>query len=117
MPLLLVTNELQLFSGLGLYSGILAIYYYLQLECSSNKSKTANIVFYVLCLLYVLSTASFVCDLLFFTLVVSNNSICRNIIFIISCAVAYQYTIISNTNCHSAILACPFGPIHSIRLL
>ena len=113
---ILITKELQLLHRLGLYSGIFAIYY---LQCSSNKSRTrtSNIVFYALCFLYVLSTASFVCDLLLFTLVVSNNSICKNIVFIISCAVAYQHTTISNTNYHSAILACPFGPKHSNRLL
>ena len=81
MPLLLVTKKLQLFPGLGLYSGIFAIYY---LQSSSNRSRTPNIVFYVLCLLYLLSTASFVCDLLIFTLVVSNNILSVRISFLSS---------------------------------
>ena len=44
----------------------------------------ANIVFYALCLLYVLSTAEVVMDLLNFILTVSNNSISKNIIFLSS---------------------------------
>ena len=41
----------------------------------------ATIVFYALCLLYVLSTATIVSDVVAFMLEVSNNSICINIIF------------------------------------
>jgi len=44
----------------GLYSGIFAIY----LQCPSKESKTATIVFYLLCVLYLLSTATLVCDFL-----------------------------------------------------
>ena len=79
-------KEVQLFprTGLGLYSGIFALY--LQLECQSNKSRMAKIVFYALCLLHVLSTLSFVSDLvglIYLTLLqVSNNSICKNNIFL-----------------------------------
>ena len=51
------------------------------MQCPSNnlKSKTPNVVFYTLCLLYILCTATFVCDLLAFILEVSNlnNSICN----------------------------------------
>jgi hypothetical protein len=70
----------ELFPGLGLYSGIFAMY----LQCPPNKStgKTASIFFYALCLLYVLSTATVVVDLVTNILrEVSNNSICKNIIF------------------------------------
>ena len=67
--------------GLGLYFGIFAMY----LECQSNKStgRTATIVFYAICLLYVLSTVNFVSDLVILTILeVSSNSICsKNIIF------------------------------------
>ena len=71
-------KEVQLFLGLGIYSGIFAIY----LHCTLKESRTTTIVFYTLCLLYVLSTGTFVCDLLFAILDVSNNSICKNIIFL-----------------------------------
>ena len=71
-------KEFQLFPGLGVYSGIFAIY----LQCSSNESRTrtANVVFYILCLLYIFSGATVVCDLLAFIFGVSNDHICKNII-------------------------------------
>ena len=65
-----LAKEVQLFLGLGVYSGIFAMY----LQCSSNKA----IVFYALCLLYVLSTATIVSDLVNVILQVSNNPICKN---------------------------------------
>ena len=68
-------KEVQLFPGLGIYSGIFAIY----IQCPSKESRTATIVFYALCLLYVLSTATVVSDLLFIILEVSNSSISENI--------------------------------------
>ena len=83
-----LAKEVQLFLGLGIYSGIFAIY----LQRPKKDSRTATVVFYVLCLLYVLSTATVVCDLLniifTFYLNVSDNSICnlKNIVFIISYA-------------------------------
>ena len=79
-----LAKEIQLFPGSGLYSGIFAIY----LQSPKKDSRTAMIIFYVLCLLYVLSTATMVCDLLgdIFGLYagVSNNSICnlKNMFFI-----------------------------------
>ena len=55
------------------------------LKCQLNKSRNLKItfVFYALCLLYVLSTVTVVCDLLviILQLEVSSNSICKNIIF------------------------------------
>ena len=72
-----LAKEVQLFSGPGLYSGIFAMY----LHCSSNKSRTATVVFYALCLLYVLSTATVVGDIINIILQLSNNPICKNIIF------------------------------------
>ena len=73
-------KEVQLFPGLGIYSGIFAIYFKLQCVLVSKESRTTSIVFYALCLLYVLSTASVACDLLEFVIQVSNNSICKYII-------------------------------------
>ena len=52
------------------------------LHCSLNKSRTATIVFYALCLLYVLSTATIVSDVINVILKVSNNPICKNINFL-----------------------------------
>ena len=63
--------------GLGVYSGIFAIY----LQHPAKDSRTAIIIFYVLCLLYVLSTVTVVNDIINTALRVSNNSICKNIIF------------------------------------
>ena len=58
-----LSNEVQLlFPGLlGLYSGIFAMF----LKCQLNKStgRRLTIVFYALCLLYILSTFTIVCDL------------------------------------------------------
>ena len=62
----------------GLYSGLFAIY----LQCLSKKS----IIFYAVCLLYGLSAATFVADLVAVLLQVSNNSICKNTFLYISCA-------------------------------
>ena len=80
-----LANVFQLFSGLGFYSGIFAIY----VQCSSKDSKTAMIIFYVLCLLYVLSTATVVLDFVYtadqLVIPVSiNNSICIKTIFFLS---------------------------------
>jgi len=44
----------------GLYSGIFVMY----VLCKPERSRTATIIFYALCLLYVLSTATVVTDLL-----------------------------------------------------
>ena len=71
-------KEVQLLPGLGIYSGIFVLY----LQCRLPESRTANMVFYALCVLYILSTANVVVDLLYFTLGVSNNSISKNIIFL-----------------------------------
>jgi hypothetical protein len=73
-----LANEVQFFLGIGIYSGIFALY----LQCPLKESRTAIIVFYVLCLLYVLSMATVVMDLLATIIEVSNNSI-RNIIIIL----------------------------------
>jgi hypothetical protein len=71
-----LAKEVQLFPNLlGLYSGIFAMY----LQRPQNKSRTASIIFYALCVLYVLSTANVVIDLVAnipVTEKVSNNSIC-----------------------------------------
>jgi hypothetical protein len=73
-----LANEVQFFlgHGIGIYSGIFALY----LQCPLKESRPAIIVFYVLCLLYVLSMATVVIDLLEGKLEVSNNSICKIII-------------------------------------
>ena len=77
-------KEVQLFPGLGIYSGIFAIYF--KLQFASKDSRTTTIIFYTLCLLYVLSTATVVSDLLNYLVIdsdVSNNSICKNIIYLL----------------------------------
>jgi hypothetical protein len=73
-----LAKEVQLLPGLGLYFGIFAMY----LQRPPNESRTATILLYALCLLYVLSTINFVVDFVFLILSVSNNSICNNIIFL-----------------------------------
>ena len=75
VPLL---KKFQLFlGGLGLYAGIFVLY----LQRPPDKSRPI-IVFYVLCLLYVLSTATVVIDLLSLILAVSKQFlICKNFIF------------------------------------
>ena len=91
-PLLLVSNNVQLFLDLGVYSGIFTIY----LQCTSNESRTrtANVVFYIICLLYVLCATAVVSDLIAFIIEVdvSYKLICKNIILIICRAGAYQYS-------------------------
>ena len=89
------------------------------LHCSSNKSTTTIILFYALCLLYALSSAIVVSDLVgTIILQVSNNPICKNINPSISCAVAYQYSIASISNRLTANNFSPLScPNHSIRLL
>jgi hypothetical protein len=67
-----LAKEVQLFLDLGIYSGIFIIYF----QCPLKESRPAIIIFYVLCLLYALSMANIVCDLLQCMLQVSNNSIC-----------------------------------------
>jgi hypothetical protein len=71
-----LAKEVHLFLGLGIYTGIFAIY----LQGPSKESRTAIIVFYVLCLLYVLSMATVASDLLEDILGVSNNTIYKIII-------------------------------------
>jgi hypothetical protein len=75
-----LAKKVQFFLGLGIYSGIFALY----LQCPLKESRTANSVFYVLCLLYVLSMATVVIDLLNFVIeitgTVSNNYIFNIII-------------------------------------
>ena len=72
-------KEIQLFPGIGLYSGIFTMYL-LQLECPSKKFRTTRTIihFCAVSLLYVLSTATFVSDLVAVVLDVSNNSFCKN---------------------------------------
>ena len=72
-----------MFPGLGIYSGIFVIY----LQLASKDSRTTTIIFYALCLLYILSTATVVSDLLVFIIDsdVSNNSICKNIMYYYLC--------------------------------
>ena len=83
-PFCSLTCTLANIPGLGIYSGIFVMY----LQCQSDRStgRTATIVFYAICLLYILSTVSFISDLAAATVVlepdVSNNSICsKDIIF------------------------------------
>ena len=66
-------KEVQLFLGIGLYSGIFTIYLLLS---SSKKFRTTIII------LYVLATATFVSDLGYLILYVSNNPICKSTFFL-----------------------------------
>ena len=89
------------------------------------------IIFYVLCLLYVLSTATVVCDFLSTALAVyangvSKNSICnlKNMFFIsyAGCTISYWgCTITSAWNCHDAsavnVISPSVCPNHSSWLL
>jgi hypothetical protein len=82
-----LAKEVHLFPNLGLYSGIFAMY----LQRPPKKSRTASIIFYALCVLYVLSTVNVVLDLVnnIIQAEEANNnseSIRKNIIFFISCA-------------------------------
>ena len=63
-----LAKQVQLFPGLGLYSGIFVIY----LRCPSNNYRTAIILFYVLCLLHILSTATIISDIVALILEVSD---------------------------------------------
>ena len=91
-----LTKEVQLFPNIGVYSGIFALY--LHYASKESRTRTANVVFYILCLLYIFCAVTVVCDLLVYAFTVSNNPNCENIIFIISCAVSYQCTIASTSN-------------------
>ena len=73
-------KEVQLSHDLGIYSGIFAIYLHYALT-RREESRMTNIVFYALCLLYILSTATVLSDLLVYVIEVSNHSIAKNIIF------------------------------------
>ena len=70
-----LAKAVQLSYGIGLYCGIFAMYLQFQ-------SRTATIIFYAVCLLYLLSTLSFVSDLLALILEVSDNAIYKNINFL-----------------------------------
>ena len=65
-----LAKVVQLFLGLGLYSGIFVMY----LQCPPKKSGRAFILYYAVSLLYILSTATFVSNLVALILEVSNNS-------------------------------------------
>ena len=73
-----LAKEVQLFPGLGIYSGIFAIY----LHCARKESRETTTIVYALCLLFVLSTGVVIGDLLQYIFEVSNNSISKNIIFL-----------------------------------
>ena len=110
-----LAKEVQLFLGLGLYSGLFAMYLLL---CPSKKSRTTIIHFYAVCLLYVLSTATFASDLVADILYVSNNPICKNTIFLICCADASRDTVVSTSNRLTANVISHYDcPDHSKRLL
>ena len=88
-----VAKEVQLFpAGLGLYSGIFAIY----LQSPPKESRTATIIFSVLCLLYILSTATVVTDVLNNIIAVSKRFYLVRTSFFINYADGYQYTSTSN---------------------
>ena len=56
---------------------------YFQCQSDNSSSRTRTIIFYAICLLYLLSTVSFVSDLVAAIFFVSGNSICsKNMIFL-----------------------------------
>ena len=81
---------------------------YLHCSSESNKSRTATNLFYALCLLYVLSTATFVSDLTNIILQVSYNPICKIIIFYQSCSgilvVHYRNFKLTHGQCYIAFI-------------
>jgi hypothetical protein len=107
-----LAEEVRLFLDLGIYSGIFAIY----LQCPSKESRTAIILFYVFCLLYVLSMADVACDLLQIILAVSINSICNIIIY---ADAYYRCTTIASVSKWLTVNEIPrlFCPIRSKRFL
>ena len=73
LAITVVAKQFQLFpGGLGVYSGIFAIY--LQFPSKQSRTRTTNNVFYILCLLYVFCTVSFVGDLVVYAYAVSSNN-------------------------------------------
>ena len=100
-----LAKEVQLFPCLGIYSGILVMYF----QCQSNNStgRTTNIVFYAICLLYVLSTVIFISDVFKLIVGVSNNSICSKDVIFIRCPAESQCTIFRVPyNCPSVLSSC-----------
>ena len=86
LPCTLV-KEVQLSPGLGIYSGILVMYFRCQSESKKSTGGTTTIIFYAVCLLYFLSTVNFILDLTVLEREVSNNSIySKNIIFYHLCS-------------------------------
>jgi hypothetical protein len=77
-----LAKKSNLFPGSGIYSGIFIMY----LRCPSNKSRTTKILFYAICLLYVLSAVTLACDVVGLILEVSNDSICKNRAFLSVCS-------------------------------
>ena len=77
-------KEVQFFPGLGMYSGTIVIYLHYALT-RGKESRTTTFVF-ALCILYILSTATVFSDLIAYIIEVSNNSICKYIIFYQLCS-------------------------------
>ena len=71
------------------------------LQCPSKKSKTTIIHFYAVCLLYLLSTATFVSDLVAVVLDVSDDSICKITIFYLMCRRESVHYLLSSKLTHS----------------
>ena len=66
----------------------------------SNESRTrsANVVFYILCILHGFCVATVLCDLLEYIFAVSSKFIFENIIFIISCTGSFYLCTITSTS-------------------
>ena len=81
----ILANQVQLFPGLGLYTGIFVLY----LNYAWKKSRAA-VILYSLCLLYVLSAVTLAGDVARFITQVSNHFYLSEYHhFFINCAVAY----------------------------
>ena len=87
--------------GVGIYSGIFVIY--LRHE-ESMKSKRATILFYLLCALYVLSTALVAIDITRYIIEVGDNSVYNNKPFhAIGCAGTQQWFQLCGSLLHNFI--------------
>ena len=108
--LLLKNLKSNLYFGLGICSGIFAIY--LKYASKESRSTTTGTFFYVLCSLYILSTATVVSVLISYTIDVSNNSIGKEY------ADPSQYTIGSTSERFTVNVISRFDcPKHSKCLL
>ena len=77
-----LAKEVQLFPGLiGLYAGIFVMYFQCRRQSNKSTDGTPTIVSYAVCLLYVVSTVTFVSDIVN-PILEASKSIFKNIMII-----------------------------------